>query len=462
MNRVQDKLFLVGICLVIFIGLSSCSATEIEQEIALLPLSLNWQAKSKTIGLSEFGCMVSTLAKNNEEHSYHYQGFELDIPTRIIDESEGKVKLASFRLTHPSVQKENIDEIKPEDFVRVVKCKIPDHPEVVSVLTAELTKYGTDTWATKDDNSINRKSVNSGEWVQSCSIKLTGVSYIISNGEITGWNYYYSQVCTWDYVASEDDFGGGDGDIGGGDDPEPPCGPWEICGDDGSAPPGPTDCAGVTNGLAYLDICNICVAGTTGKIDCCATQSKILDRVIEDEGGYVNNPNDKGGATNYGISQFIWNAGAQSVLGIDPSSTSISTITEEQARQLYDEMLWGPSNSHAISKLDGDLATMYFNFYVNTPKGAGESLQYALIASGQSVTVDGLIGSNSLQAIKNAIEDGKLHVLHNKFKDEMQSYYNDIVSRDSTQSVFINGWTNRVNAFSDKLSSSSRNVHCQQ
>lgn len=203
------------------------------------------------------------------------------------------------------------------------------------------------------------------------------------------------------------------------------------------------------------------MGGTTGKIACCATQSKVVDRVIDDEGRYSNHPDDKGGATKYGISQFIWKAAAQDVLGVNPNTTSVSTLTEAQAKQIYDAIYWSPSNAKAISQLDGDLATIFFNFYVNTPRGAGKALQRALNGSGQSVTVDGVIGSASLDAIKDAIDAGKLHTVHNKFKDEMQSHYNDRVAKDSTQSAFINGWTNRVNDFSDKANSSSRNVHCQ-
>ena len=35
---------------------------------------------------------------------------------------------------------------------------------------------------------------------------------------------------------------------------------------------------------------------------------KMIDLIIEAEGGYVNDPNDRGGATKYGITQATLNA----------------------------------------------------------------------------------------------------------------------------------------------------------
>ncbi len=44
----------------------------------------------------------------------------------------------------------------------------------------------------------------------------------------------------------------------------------------------------------------------------------------------------------------------------------------------------------------------------------------------------------------------------------MLNHYSDQIEDDSTQVEFQNGWTNRVNDFSDKANSLTRNVHCQQ
>ena len=71
------------------------------------------------------------------------------------------------------------------------------------------------------------------------------------------------------------------------------------------------------------------------------------------------------------------------------------------------------------------------------------------------------MGPQTLDAIENAIQGGKLATLHNNFKKEMKSHYNSKVENDSTQAAFKNGWINRVNKFSDKSAAQTRNVHCK-
>lgn len=237
MKGVLNKILMGSAFMALLIAFSYCSSTQVEpevEELSFFPISEDWKAKKKTSssGLSEFGCTLSTRTKDGAEYDFKYQGFELAIPERIIDESEGKVKVASFRVTHPDVQKENVDDIVAEDYVRIVDCKIPDHPEMIDLIENELTKFGTDTWAVNGNPNAKRKS-SSGDWVQTCTWELTGVSYTIVNGEIVAWNYYYSQVCTWEFVEDDDPFGGGGGGMGGGGDPDPPCEPWDICEDDG-------------------------------------------------------------------------------------------------------------------------------------------------------------------------------------------------------------------------------------
>ena len=48
-----------------------------------------------------------------------------------------------------------------------------------------------------------------------------------------------------------------------------------------------------------------------------------IDFVLEVEGGYSNNPNDRGGETNYGISQWAFNE-ARSRDIINPDIASVS------------------------------------------------------------------------------------------------------------------------------------------
>ncbi len=74
-----------------------------------------------------------------------------------------------------------------------------------------------------------------------------------------------------------------------------------------------------------------------------------FDRLIGNEGGYVNNPNDPGGETNWGIAK-------RSYPNID-----IANLTKEQAKAIYLRDFWTPlGDAHPAIKFQA------FDFAVNS------------------------------------------------------------------------------------------------
>ena len=67
------------------------------------------------------------------------------------------------------------------------------------------------------------------------------------------------------------------------------------------------------------------------------TFEEIIDRVIESEGGYVNDPDDPGGETKYGISKRAY------------PEIVIKDLTIKQAKQIYYEDYWTPSKADQLS-----------------------------------------------------------------------------------------------------------------
>ena len=61
------------------------------------------------------------------------------------------------------------------------------------------------------------------------------------------------------------------------------------------------------------------------------TFEEIIDKVIEHEGGYVNDPDDPGGETKYGIAK-------KSNPDVD-----IKNLTIEQAKEIYWDKYWVPN-----------------------------------------------------------------------------------------------------------------------
>lgn len=66
---------------------------------------------------------------------------------------------------------------------------------------------------------------------------------------------------------------------------------------------------------------------------------------------------------------------------------------------------------------------------------------------GYSLTVDGAIGSQTINAINDAINEGNLNTLGSNFNNEMNSIYQQIVTNDPSQSIFLDGWNDRVDYY---------------
>lgn len=76
-----------------------------------------------------------------------------------------------------------------------------------------------------------------------------------------------------------------------------------------------------------------------------------FDRVLGNEGGYVNNPADPGGETNWGISKAAY------------PNVDIKTLTRDQAKAIYRRDFW--DRIHADQLADG-VAFQAFDFAVNS------------------------------------------------------------------------------------------------
>jgi len=108
-----------------------------------------------------------------------------------------------------------------------------------------------------------------------------------------------------------------------------------------------------------------------------------INRLLGNEGGYVNDPADPGGATNWGISQRSY------------PSFDIASLTRDQAIAIYKSDFW--------DKIDGDamppgVGFQSLDFAVNS------GIQTALRALQRAIGVadDGVFGPVSLAALKAA------------------------------------------------------------
>ena len=173
------------------------------------------------------------------------------------------------------------------------------------------------------------------------------------------------------------------------------------------------------------------------------TFDEIIEQVLEHEGGYVDDPADKGGATNFGVIQRTY----QNYIdkygdGHEVTKDEMKEMDEEAAIDCYFKMFWEPSRA---SKLPEEVREVYFDMVVNHGQGnAVKILQQAINNKRKPanyIDVDGGIGPNTIGASKG-LKEWELMVERSGF------YWNLVFKgskyKDRTNQVkFIRGWIRR-------------------
>lgn len=152
---------------------------------------------------------------------------------------------------------------------------------------------------------------------------------------------------------------------------------------------------------------------------------KSFAELIKSEGGFVNNPKDPGGATNWGVTKAVWEAWVKHTVTVD----DMKNLTQEEVKPLYYEKYWKPVKA---DELPIGVDFLVFSFGVNA--GVGRAIKTLQTSLG--VVADGAIGSNTMKKIQEA--DSK--TLIENFSNAKISFYKSL----STFPTFGKGWLNRV------------------
>ena len=167
----------------------------------------------------------------------------------------------------------------------------------------------------------------------------------------------------------------------------------------------------------------------------------MIDDVISKEGGYVNHPADKGGATKYGITQKTLSRYLETAVTID----MVKGLDLETARDIYELKYY---RAPRIDRLPQDLQPFLFDCAVNHgPRRAIKFLQNVCNEAGFGpLSVDGLMGPKTKEQARACLEElGQWMIV--ALVEERQMFYVDIVERNESQEVFLKGWLARARSF---------------
>ena len=170
-----------------------------------------------------------------------------------------------------------------------------------------------------------------------------------------------------------------------------------------------------------------------------ADSSKLVPFILSKEGGYSNDKDDKGGPTKHGITLATWRK-----VGYDKNGDGvinekdIKLLTEDDFHRVFKKNYWDACKADQIK--DQSVANLLVDFAYNS----GVTRVSKFIQKIVGVTVDGIIGSKTIQAINNYPRGQRQ--LFAALRQRRINYLNGIVIANPTQKKFYNGWMNRVNA----------------
>ena len=171
------------------------------------------------------------------------------------------------------------------------------------------------------------------------------------------------------------------------------------------------------------------------KIKQMAEIKKLAPWILKWEGGFVNDPLDKGGATNKGVTIAVWKSQGYDKDGDrDIDVADLKLITVEDATNIMKKNYWDRWKADQIKN------QAIANTLVDWVWGSGAwgiKIPQRILG----VKDDGVVGGKTLEALnkqnpKEFLE--KLYLARFNFLD-------GIVASNPSQKRFIKGWKNRMN-----------------
>ncbi|HAW1503106.1 TPA: hypothetical protein JLM52_005169 [Escherichia coli] len=170
--------------------------------------------------------------------------------------------------------------------------------------------------------------------------------------------------------------------------------------------------------------------------------SKISSVILRHEGGYVNDPNDRGGETNMGITIATWREYAPIDLGIEATSSTLRNMTKEQAEIIYYNHYWEPKG---FCKLENTkVALMVYDWTITSGRAVKQIRKMLHDEYNNRLIVNNIMDDDMIHCI-NAVEDQEQ--LLSRIAEIRKDYYRSLTitnGEPNAQIKFLNGWINRV------------------
>ena len=149
--------------------------------------------------------------------------------------------------------------------------------------------------------------------------------------------------------------------------------------------------------------------------------------------GFVNDPNDNGGATMIGITIGTYRSYCRYKGWKTPSINDLKNMPYKIWRDIVYSMYWNKWKADTI--LDQTVANMVVDWMWHSGASTIKKVQALL-----GVSQDGIVGYKTISALNNS-EDIKT-----KLYIARKTYFEKIVKNNPSQKKWLNGWMNRLNS----------------
>lgn len=154
--------------------------------------------------------------------------------------------------------------------------------------------------------------------------------------------------------------------------------------------------------------------------------------ILRWEGGFVDDPLDRGGATNKGITIGTF----RNFYGKDATVEQLKNITDEQWLHIFKSGYWDKWKADDIENQS------IADIVVDWAWASGTVTSIKQVQKILGVAVDGIAGNDTLTAINTADQRSLFVKIHSRRIE----FVENIVKRDPSQARFLKGWKNRINS----------------
>lgn len=159
----------------------------------------------------------------------------------------------------------------------------------------------------------------------------------------------------------------------------------------------------------------------------------LMPKILQWEGGFVDDPLDAGGATNKGVTLTTF----RQFYGRDATVEQLKNITDKQWLHIFRSGYWDKWKAdHIANQSIADIVVDWA--WCSGVKASIREVQRLL-----GVSDDGIVGKITLDAVNSANQQE----LFTDIKIERIAFVEDIIRRKPNQIKFLRGWKNRIDSF---------------